>query len=91
MNNLPNLPMELINKILIMRPTHPNAIIIRSIHSTAKLIKRANKDVKDYVKSRFIFNPNCYSFYLFYFHYYYTNYLKRLKLLKNILNNRISI
>ena len=28
--NLPILPMEIVNKILIMRPTHPNADILKN-------------------------------------------------------------
>jgi hypothetical protein len=34
---LPNLPMELINKILIMRPTHPVAVLINNLTAFAIL------------------------------------------------------
>jgi hypothetical protein len=67
-----NLPIELINKILIMRPTHP----------TAKLIKQMFIDTNKHIDEWFSFNrenpmnkprtPNSFifnDFHRFYFHY----------------------
>ncbi len=37
--NLPDLPFDLINKILIMRPTHPNATLIKNYFIELERIK----------------------------------------------------
>jgi hypothetical protein len=43
---LPNLPMELINKILIMRPIHPVAILLN------RYIRRFNYKYKDWLENQ---------------------------------------
>ena len=67
-----NLPIELINKILIMRPTHP----------TAKIINHMYTDVNEHMDQWFCVPPQTtrirtpdffVDFYRFYFHYHKYN------------------
>jgi hypothetical protein len=49
MNNL-NIPIEIVNKILIMRPTHPDAILIKKffIEIKERIFKRDLEMFNDY-------------------------------------------